>query len=150
MADDPAPLLRSPGQEAGHVDEGDKRDVEGVAEADEAPGFHGRVAVEGAGEGARIVRHDSDRMAAESRETADDALGRELVHLEELAVVDDAVDDPAHVVGLRGLVWDDAVELGVLAPDWVRWLEVRRRVDVVLGQERDEVAGVLEARLLAR
>src|SRR5919106_4485811 len=87
-------------------------------------------------------------MAAETRKAADEVLGPELMHLEELPVVDDALDDAAHVVRLRRLVRDDGIELRVLTSDGVTRLEVRRRVDVVLGQEREQVARVLQTRLL--
>ena len=123
MADDPAPLLRRPGQKAGNVHERHERDVEGIAEADEARRLHGGVDVEGSGQRAGVVRDDSDRVTAEPRERADDALGPELVHLGELAVVNDAFDHGAHVVRLRRLVRDQCVELGVLSPDRVGGVE---------------------------
>ena len=74
MEDDAALLLRGAGQEAGHVDERDDRDVEGVAEADEARGLDRGVDVEDAGERARVVGDDADGMAAEPGEAADDVL----------------------------------------------------------------------------
>ena len=80
-----------PGQEPGHVDERDERDVERVARADEPSRLHRRVDVEHAGERARLVADDADRVPAETREAADDVLREALVHLEELAVVDDAL-----------------------------------------------------------
>ena len=79
-----------PGRKPGHVDERDERDVERVAGADEARRLHRRVDVEHAGERLRLVADDADDVAAEPREAADDVLGAALVHLEELAVVDDA------------------------------------------------------------
>ena len=89
-----------PGQEPGHVHEGDERDVERIAEADEARRLHRRVDVQHAGERARLVADDADRMTAQPREAADDVLRPALVHLEEVAVVDDAPDDVVHVVRL--------------------------------------------------
>ena len=90
MADDPAPLLCRSREEAGHVDERDKRDVEGVAGANEPRGLVRRVDVEHACERARLVADDADRVAVQPREAADDVLGPTLVHLEEVAVVDHA------------------------------------------------------------
>ena len=104
VPDDPAPLLRRPRQEARHVDERDERDVERVAEAHEARRLHRRVDVEDAGERARLVADDADRVPAEAREADDDVLGPALVHLEELAVVDDALDHVLDVVRPRGVV----------------------------------------------
>ncbi len=90
----------------------------------------------------------ADRMAAEPREAADDVLGEALLHLEELAVVDHAPDHVVHVVGLVRAVRDQRVELGVLAVGRVGRRREDRRIDVVLRQEREQVARVLEARLL--
>ena len=90
-----------PGQEPGHVDERDERDVEGVAGADEARRLGRRVDVEHAGERLRLVADDADRVPAEPREAADDVLGAVRLHLEELAVVDDLRDHLLHVVRLR-------------------------------------------------
>ena len=50
--------------------------------------------------------------------------------------------------GFVGLVRDERVQLGVLTVDRVGRRRVRRRLEVVLGQEREQVARVLEARLL--
>ena len=72
VADDAAALLRRPGQEAGHVDERDERDVERVAEAHEARRLHGRVDVEGAGQrasGCSRRRRLDARRAARSAQT---------------------------------------------------------------------------------
>ena len=74
MPDDPAPLLLRAGQEAGHVDEGDERDVERVAGPHEARRLHRGVDVEHAGQRVRLVADDADGMAAEAREAADDVL----------------------------------------------------------------------------
>ena len=91
---------RVPGQKAGHVLERDERNVEGVAEAHEPRAFHRRVDVERAGEVRRLVRDDADAAAAETREPDDDVPREVLVHLEELAVVDDRVHEVVHVVRL--------------------------------------------------
>ena len=60
------------------------------------------------------------------REAADDVLRVVVHHLEELAVVDDARDDAAHVVGLIGVVGDDGLQLGILAMRIVERRPVRR------------------------
>ena len=54
-------------------------------------------------------------MAVQAGEAADDVLGPALVHLEELAVVDDMPDDLLDVVRLGRLIGDQRVELGRLA-----------------------------------
>ena len=87
-------------QEARHVHERHERDVERVTRAHEARGLHRRVDVEHAGERARLVADDADEVAAEPSEAADDVLGVALVHLEEVAVVDDELDHALDVVRL--------------------------------------------------
>ena len=148
VTDDPAPLLLGAGEEAGHVDEGDERDVEGVAGADEAGGLRRRVDVEHPGERLRLVPDDPDRVTSEPGEAADDVLGVALLDLQELTVVDDLRDHLLDVVGLRRAVRDEGVELGRLAVGRIRRSGVHRRLEVVLGQEREQVARVLEHRLL--
>ena len=73
--------------------------------------LHGRVDVEHARERPRLVPDDADGVAVQSGEAADDVLGETLVDLEELPVVDDALDDLLHVVRLGRLVRDERVEL---------------------------------------
>ena len=76
VADDAAALLLDAGQEARHVDQGHQRDVEDVAEADEARALVGRVDVERAGLLHRLVGDDADHDALDARE-ADDEVARE-------------------------------------------------------------------------
>jgi hypothetical protein len=87
-------------------------------------------------------------MAPQARKRADDVLRPELLHLEELAVVDHLLDHGAHVVRLGRLVRDERVELRVFTPDGIRRLEPGRRIHVVLRQEGEEVTRVFEARFL--
>ena len=90
MADDAAVLLLGAGEEAGHVFKRDQRDVEGVAEADEARRLGRGVDVEHAGEERRLVGDDADGAAIQPREADDDVAREVLLHLEEVAVIDDA------------------------------------------------------------
>ena len=88
------------------------------------------------------------RVAVEARVAADDVLREVLLDLEELAVVDDEAHDVAHVVGLVRRVGDDLVELLVHPRRVVGGEDARRRLEVVLGQEREQVARVLDALVL--
>ncbi len=97
---------------------------------------------------ARLVAHDPDRIAVEAREADHDVLGEVLLDLEELAVVDDQRDHVAHVVGLLRVVGDDRVERLLHPVDLVVGIDARRHVEVVRGQEGQQVAHVLEAALL--
>ena len=90
----------------------------------------------------------ADRPPVQAREADDDVAREVLLHLEELAVVDEEMHHVAHVVRLVRVVRDDAVELRVLAVGVVARLHPRRDLEVVLRQERHQVAHVLEAALL--
>src|SRR5690606_33798599 len=107
--DDPAVFLADAGQEAGDVDEGEKRDVEGVAEAYEARPLLRGADVEGSGQRGWLVADDPDGVTVHAGEPDDDVGCPTLVDLEELTVVDDGLDDLDHVVGLIGGVGDDGI-----------------------------------------
>ena len=115
MADDAPPLLVAAGQIAGHVGDGQQRDIEGVAAADEAAGLVGRVHVQAARHDLGLVGDDAHGPAAQPGQGGDDVLGKVVVRLEEVAVVDDGPDDVVHVVGGAGAVRDDGVQ-GRLLP----------------------------------
>src|SRR2546428_2189504 len=66
VPDDPSVLLLDPRKETGHVDEGEERDVEAVAEADEASRLGRRVDVERSGEDLRLVPDDADGSALQA------------------------------------------------------------------------------------
>ncbi len=67
-ADDAAVLLGGAGHEAGHIHEGDHRDVEGIAEADEARGFLGGVDIQHARQHRRLVGDDPHAVPAQPGE----------------------------------------------------------------------------------
>ena len=123
-------------------------DVECVAGAHETGSLAGGVDVEHAGELRRLVAHHADGMAVQACEPAHDVARVVLVNLEELPVVDDPPHHLAHVIGLVGAIGNHRVELGVLAQGIVGGLDARRRLEVVLGQEREQVARVLDADVL--
>src|SRR5882762_5816294 len=87
MLDDAAEFLLRTGKEAGHVFEGDERDVEGVAEAHEARAFDGSVDVEDTSEKGRLIGDDADGAAIETSKTNYDIFGEMFVDFEEVRVV---------------------------------------------------------------
>ena len=100
VLDDAAVLLRRcRARKPGTSTSVTERDVEAVAEADEARGLHRRVDVEDAGEDLRLVGDDADRAAADAGEADDDVRRVLLGDLEEVRVVDHGADDVLHVVG---------------------------------------------------
>src|SRR6185437_742450 len=95
VRDDAAVLLVGAGEEAGDIDERAQRDVEAVAEADEARRLDAGLDVEAAGEDLGLVRDDADGAAADAGEADDDVLRVTLVDLEQVAFVDHGAHDVA-------------------------------------------------------
>ena len=71
-----------------------------------------------------------------------------LLHLEEVAVVDDARDDVLDVVGLRRIGGHDGVERCVFAIGGIVGGAARRRIEIVRGQKAEELAQHGEALLI--
>src|SRR5439155_9201530 len=107
VPDDAPVLLLRAGEESGHVDEGEERDVEAVAEPHEASGLDRRVDVERAREDLRLVPDDADGSALEAGEAHYDVLRPSFVDLEPRAAVHHAPDYIPHVVRLVRFLRDD-------------------------------------------
>ncbi|CAM5586372.1 hypothetical protein SVIOM342S_06126 [Streptomyces violaceorubidus] len=148
MADDAAVLLVDAGQEAGYVQKGDDRDVEGVAHLDEARGLLRCLDVQYAGQALRLVGDDADDLAVQTGQGADDVAGPALVDLQVLAVVDEFLDDLGHVVGAVAVRRDQVEQDVAAAVCGVRGLGAGRVLPVVLRQQGEEVADLGEAGLL--
>ena len=115
MADDPAPLLLRPGKKAGTS----TNVTSGMLNASQKRTKRAAFTEESMSSTPASERGwlpTTPTMAAEPCEAADDVLGPVLVHLEEVAVVDDAADDVVHVVRLVRVVRDQRVELGSSRP----------------------------------
>ena len=122
--------------------------VEGVAEAYEAGALARGVAVEHAGHGLGLVGDDADAHAAHVGEADDEVLGEVLMHFEELAVVDDGVDDVFHVVGLVGVLGDDGVEVVLQTVDGVFGGHHGSLLEVVAGDVAHQLADELDGAFL--
>ena len=159
MADHPPPLEVLAGVEAGRVDQRQDREVERVAERDEASGLLRGGDVECAGEIHRLVGDDADRSASDRREGGDDIAGEPAADLEQRVLVDDRLRDVADVVAPGGALGDELAGLGARAVGWIDERPGRGRgVDVVgqvleqlgdhvgaglaVGHDRDREAGV--------
>ena len=148
MLDDAAVLLHGAGHVPRHVDERDEGHVEGVAEADEAGGLRGCVDVQQPRKVVGLLRDYADRSAVEPCESDDDVPRVELVHLHEVGVVDHLEDDVHHVVRLIRVVGHD-VEQAAIAPfGVVLGLLAGGLLHVVLREEAEESADLVEALLL--
>jgi hypothetical protein len=104
--------------------------------------------VEDPGERSGLIADDADGGAVEPREAAHDVRCVVLLDLEELALVDDQADRRADVVGLGRTVRDDRVELRLHAVGVVGDRHGRRLREIVLRQEREQVARILQALVL--
>ena len=113
MLDDAAVLLRRAGHEAGHVDEGDHRDVERIAEPHEARRLDAALDVQAAGQHHRVVGDDAHALAVHAAETDDDVLRVLALQLEEVAIVHDLVDQFADLIGLVRVVGHQRVQAAV-------------------------------------
>ncbi len=145
VSDDAAVFLRCAGKEAGHVDERDDGDVEGVAESHEARGLSRRIDVEHAGQIQRLVRDDAHGSPRDAPE-ADDDVGRPLgVDLHEVAEVQYPVDDLAHVVALLRVVGNDVQKVFFAAVRVVASFDDGRILHVVQREERNQPADFQQA-----
>ena len=115
VADGGGLLRLQPDQEARTVAQIDDRQVEGLGHVDEAHDLGAGVRRPGAAVVVGIARQDRHRQAVEAREAGDHRPPEHLAHLEERALVDDCVDDGAHLVDLAPVARDDA-EQALLAP----------------------------------
>src|SRR5215208_5837961 len=148
MTDYAPPLLVRAWQKARHVDERKKRDVEGVTEADEPGALHARVYVERPRKHGRLVPDDADGPPIEPGEADDQVLGPAFLNLEELPVVDHSLYGTSNVVGALGGVGDQTRQVLVHPLRIVGGPEVRGALQIILRQEGEQVAHVVEAGLL--
>ena len=140
MQDDAAILLLRAGQEAGHIDQRNQRDVERVAEAHEARGFARGVVVEASGQHLRLVGHNAHRNAVEAGKAHDDIRRKVLVYFQKFAVVHHAANHLIHVVGLVGAVGDNIVQRIFEPVDRVFARRYGRFFEVVLRQVAQQAA----------
>src|SRR5215212_1752578 len=90
----------------------------------------------------------TDGAPVEPGEADDEVLGPALLHLEELTLVHHAFYGAADVVGTLGEVRDQGRKALIHPLGVVRRSEVGRALQVVLGEEREQIAHVVEAGLL--
>ena len=135
VLDDAAMFLRDSRQEPGHVLERHERDIERVAEPNEARPFDGRRNVQHARERGGLIGDDADRPSRESRKTHDEIVGVIALHFEEGAVIHDMLEHVVHVVGLRRLIRHDLEQRFFASIRRIVRRTDRRAVEIVAGQE---------------
>ena len=139
MTDDAAVFLTGTRQEARAVNEGDHRDVVGVADADVSGDLVRGVDIQRAGHAQRLVGDDTDGVAVHARK-ADNGVGGVVgLDFEEAVTVEDRDDGVADVVGRVCAVRDQAVEGFVSALDRVFRDDARRFFVVVLWQVGEQL-----------
>ncbi len=140
MEDHAVVFLTGTGEEAGDVDEGHQRNVEGIAEADKAGTLARCVAVKHTGEIFGLVGNYADCLAVETGKADDDIFCVFALDFKEFAVVDDCVDDLIHVIGMVGRVRHDLVQRVFQTVNGVVAFNQRRFFEVVLGDVAEELA----------
>src|SRR5487761_35989 len=98
MPDDAAALDVGADHEARYVRQEQQRDLERVAQPDEARGLVGRIAEEDAPLLHRLVGEDADRVSVQSGEPREQLFREQLLDLEPSALVDKRLYHLAHVV----------------------------------------------------
>ena len=111
MPNDASFFLSDTGHETGHIHQGHQGDAERVAEADEARGFVRGVHVDGAREPVGLIGHEAHRAPIQATEAGDHVAREARLHLEEVAVIRQLLDDVHHVVGLPRFLRNDLFEL---------------------------------------
>jgi len=99
VADNAAVLLFDTGQKSGHIDKRQQRDVEGVAESNEAGNFAGGVDVQGPSDYAGLIGHDSYCAPLDTAE-ADHRIRRKSgLDFEEVLMIEQWSEHSTNVVG---------------------------------------------------
>ena len=133
-------------QIARHVFQRDDRNIERVAEADEARSLVGTVAIQHTCQNHRLVGYEADRFASHAAETNHDVGGPHLLYFKEIRIVDDALNHVADVIRLfrvcRHHLLDVQHRRGLFRLDHLRPFVVVPR------DEADEAFHLLEAFLL--
>ena len=110
MPDDAAPLLIGAGQIAGHIHQGEQRNIEGVAKANETGGLIRCVDIKSAAHDHGLVGDDADHVAVETGEAHNDILGKKRMGLKEDAIVNYGGNDIFYIIGLARVVGNKRVE----------------------------------------
>ena len=150
MLDDASVLLCDAGEKAGHVDEGDDGNVEGVAEADEPRRLDRGTDIEHAGQHRRLVRDHPNAERAQVRKPANNILGVVALHFVKHAIIDHARDDVVHIVGFVRVVRHDVEQCRIASVARVGARAARWIIDVVLGDVAEQLADRRQARRLRR
>ena len=110
MPDDAAFLDVGADHETWHIGEEQQRNLERIAQPDEARRLVGRVVEQHSAFLHGLVGDDAHRLALEPREPGQQLSGKQLFDLDPAALVDDSVDQLAHVVAAVRLFRDQLAD----------------------------------------
>src|SRR5438105_3590395 len=144
MLDEAAIFLRHAGQKAGDIDEGQERNIEAVAEADEARGLAAGIRIENARQYHRLVGDNAHRSPLHAPKADDDVSGESLLDLEEIALIDDFEDQFLDIVRLIGIARHKRVERFIGALAVIETGNRRRARGIRRRQEIDETPDLQE------
>ena len=113
MVDDTGIFLSCTAEESGNVNQRQNLDVESIAEAYETCGLTACIAVKHTCQPSGLVGDDTCGTSVEAGKTADDVLGIILMHLHEITIINDEVDNLVHIIRFVGVSRQDIVE-GIL------------------------------------
>ena len=119
VEDDSVVLLTCTWQESWYVNERYDRNIECVAETNEAGCLAASVYIEYTCVSCWLVGYDTNALTIEAGETSDDVLGELRLNLEELSVIGYSTNHLIHIVCLVRIVWDNLVQSIVHAVDRV-------------------------------
>src|SRR4029079_7562428 len=140
VSDDAAVLLRNSGQKTRNVFESNQRDIEAVAEANEARTFDRRGDIQNARETCTLSRDDSNGAPTESRKPHTNIRRKHLLDFKEVTIVNNQDDNVANVVPLIRRLRNNLVEFLVSAIDRIARLETRRIFEIVRRNKREKLA----------
>ena len=133
MEDDSIVFLTCSRKESRNIHQTDNRNVEGIAEAHEACTLAAGVNIEHTGVGCWLIGNDTHALTIEAGKTGDNVLCKLRLHLKEVTIVGDGLDDLIHVVSLVRIIWKNVVEQILFAVDRIGALHTRSLLGVVGG-----------------
>ena len=119
VEDDSVVLLTCTWQESWYVYERYDRNIEGIAETNEAGCLAASVYIEYTCVSCWLVGYDTNALTIEAGETCNDVLGELRLNFEELSVIGYSTNHLIHIVCLVWIVWDNLVQSIVHAVDRV-------------------------------
>ena len=126
--------------EAGHIHQGDQRDIKGVTEADELRPLIGGVDIKHTGHDVGLVSDHTNGTTHDTPEAHHNIAGKTSLDFEEIPTVHNAGDDFPHIVALLALNGNNVTQF-VIGFHHRIGIHHRRLLRVVLRQEAQQFLG---------